>query len=498
MFKKGSISASLAIKWCRVLTLCLLLLGVGLPFWQASGKVLTSDDLRGIRKVAIFVGTFDPPTLGHYEAVTKVLASGAAEAVIILPNSRIAHKTPLPLAHRMDLWNALAGDDPRILVPSEGVFKTIEENRAYTSPEFLDHILAINPQLEVKIMAGSDVIKKPTFQIMMKMAFRPMGWIHIARPNMVSIELERVHGKPVDRIVQEIDVSSRQVRRLLHVHRDLYFAAETEQVNACAGLSLAVPVCLEILRRGLYIGKDDRTLQSLGGFLKRKIKGVFYGVLNRFGLYEKFKDLFITWAVNQANLSDVLESESPVPGLKILKVLGNGMSSTGFLVEINGSKHVLKIPHLSEAAQMSLKRAIETSLWLNKKTKIAGAKLGDFDENGRWALYEFIEGEDLKSIISSSSTGEPVLSTARYRSLQTLFDQVLEIRRTSAIYLDFAPDNIIFRGDTAHLVDHGQTSIPQPLVSLEDEFERWIQIYHPENSAKLTLTADCEKILSQN
>jgi nicotinic acid mononucleotide adenylyltransferase/tRNA A-37 threonylcarbamoyl transferase component Bud32 len=496
MFDKLKVYSFLALWRGRVLALCLAVLGPGLPVFQASGKVLEAADLIRIRKVAIFVGTFDPPTLGHQEAVLKTLESGAVEAVIVLPNGRVAHKTPLPLAHRLDLWNKMSEGDARILVPSQGVFKTIQENRSYSSPEFMNHLLAINPALEIQVMAGSDVIQKTASQLLMEMAFRPKGWIHIARPNMMSLAIENIHGKPVTTVVQEADVSSTQVRRLLHANRDLYFANEADQVRACESFSLAILVCLEIFRRGLYVGKDDRTLQGFGGFLKRKVKGFFYGALNRFGLYEEFKDLFVRWAVKQASLSELLENDSHVPELKMLKILGQGMSSTAYLVEINGSRLVLKIPHLSDAARMSLKRAVETSLWLNKKTAVAGAKVVDFDENGHWALYEFVEGEDLKRIISKSTPGKPILSAARYRSLQTLFNQVLEIKRTSAIFLDFAPDNIVFRGETAHLIDHGQTAMEQPLVSLQAELVRWVQIYHPEKTAELKATEDCEKAVS--
>ena len=69
-------------------------------------------------KIALFNGTFSPPHLRHHEHVEKILESGAADYVLIIPNDVTPHK-PFALSSeiRLRLLMAAYQDHPRVLVP---------------------------------------------------------------------------------------------------------------------------------------------------------------------------------------------------------------------------------------------------------------------------------------------------------------------------------------------------------------------------------------------
>jgi nicotinic acid mononucleotide adenylyltransferase len=69
-------------------------------------------------RIVLFNGTFSPPHLRHHEHVEKILESGAADYVLIIPNDVTPHK-PFALSSeiRLRLLMAAYQDHPRVLVP---------------------------------------------------------------------------------------------------------------------------------------------------------------------------------------------------------------------------------------------------------------------------------------------------------------------------------------------------------------------------------------------
>jgi nicotinic acid mononucleotide adenylyltransferase len=445
-------------------------------------KELTAADLKIMKKIAVFPGTFDPPNAGHMDAIEGALAAGM-DGVIVLPNSQIVHKTPLPYDIRTRLIEGAIGPNPKVLVPSGGFFRSLQMNRSYSSPEFLNHMLAINPELEIYILGGSDVLQKSVGRTVLEVAFRPTGWIYVTRKQFAAQIPQSIHNKPVI-VVHGEDHSSSKVRRALKKNLEIYFAPPEQQRQWCEQELIPLTVCFEILQKGLYLGREENNLSGIKNTVKKYLRSFWSQALYKLGIYERFKE----WYVALRN------SPAPPPArkdLKILRELGRGMSSTGYLVEIEGARFVLKVPHSREAPRSSLKRAIETSVWLERKTDVQVPKLVEFDEHGYWALYEFVEGQSVAALISEKlNSGMSPFTPAQLTSMQKLFDQVITLREESGMFMDFAPDNIILRGDTAYLVDTGQTQYPIPLTTLAQAIEHWSQVYSPSDTL-----SRCQRLL---
>ena len=88
----------------------------------------------------------------------------------------------------------------------------------------------------------------------------------------------------------------------------------------------------------------------------------------------------------------------------------------------------------------------------------------DFAPGGDWALYDYVGGESL------DETGPVAADSPRGRSLAGLIAAARALERESAIYLDLADDNIMFRGDEAILVDLGGTPAPVKTQALCEMF----------------------------
>jgi len=69
-------------------------------------------------KIGIYIGTFDPPHLGHLKVAKAAIASGHVDYVLFLPNDNAHHKplaTPFHLRHKMGQLTVASFE--RILTP---------------------------------------------------------------------------------------------------------------------------------------------------------------------------------------------------------------------------------------------------------------------------------------------------------------------------------------------------------------------------------------------
>ena len=67
-------------------------------------------------KIAIFPGSFDPFTIGHYSIVTRSLVF--VDELVIAIGVNEAKKTLLPLSKRIEIINKTFVDEPRVKVKS--------------------------------------------------------------------------------------------------------------------------------------------------------------------------------------------------------------------------------------------------------------------------------------------------------------------------------------------------------------------------------------------
>ena len=69
-------------------------------------------------KIAIFPGSFDPFTIGHYSVVTRALAFVDEVIIAIGVNEAKAKKTLFPLKKRIEIINKTFAHEPRVRVES--------------------------------------------------------------------------------------------------------------------------------------------------------------------------------------------------------------------------------------------------------------------------------------------------------------------------------------------------------------------------------------------
>ena len=63
-------------------------------------------------RIAVYPGSFDPPTRGHEDLIRRSLA--LADQVIVAVANNIAKQALFPVEERIALLRACAGDDPRV------------------------------------------------------------------------------------------------------------------------------------------------------------------------------------------------------------------------------------------------------------------------------------------------------------------------------------------------------------------------------------------------
>lgn len=459
--------------------LILSLLVSGLTFFVLDGaaKPLETSDLLQIRNVAILVGTFDPPTETHLAMAKSALAAGM-DAVIVLPNSQISHKAPTPFSIRLRLWDVMARNEAKILVPIDGLFREIQENRSYSSPEFVNHLLAINPALKFFAIGGADVLRKRSSQWMMAMAFKPSGWLLQIRSKFEIRLPTHILGRPVTPLLKpDNEISATEVRRELKKRLDLYLHPETLRPKDCPrGLSFTV--CSEIVQRGIYIGRDVDNAQTWNAIAVRSIKKAYTALSRRLGLYEKNKHWMVAYhlrAKPPENEIQISHRGRPTK-FKVEGFLGAGMSAMAYKISYAGGFAVLKVPHEGSRFRNTMSRVTESALFVGSRSGINSPKVLDYDPDGAWAIYEWVEGARLDHLLSQKVS----LNSRQMKSLQDLFRKVGALSRDAGLHLDFAPDNIVFKGDTAYLVDLGPTQEPMNLENLDENLERWKKIYSPE------------------
>jgi pantetheine-phosphate adenylyltransferase len=63
-------------------------------------------------RIAIYPGSFDPPTKGHEDLIRRSLV--LADRVIVAVAINVAKQPLFPVEERLDLLRTLVGDDPRV------------------------------------------------------------------------------------------------------------------------------------------------------------------------------------------------------------------------------------------------------------------------------------------------------------------------------------------------------------------------------------------------
>jgi nicotinate-nucleotide adenylyltransferase len=116
--------------------------------------------------IAVFGGSFNPPTIGHAMVVQWLLWSGKADRVIIVPSGGHPFgKEMLPLADRVTMLEAMCRDiHPRALTWQKLQVSAVEgelPKPVYTY-DLLTHIRehSLPPHYEIRFVIGADILQE--------------------------------------------------------------------------------------------------------------------------------------------------------------------------------------------------------------------------------------------------------------------------------------------------------------------------------------------------
>lgn len=109
-------------------------------------------------KIALFGGTFNPPTMAHKKVIEDVLKSGIVDNVWVLPSLGKFKKSSLPYAHRMAMCNLAFGDMENVSISSLELALG-EETGGYTA-NIIDGARKTFPHVDFYFIIGADTALK--------------------------------------------------------------------------------------------------------------------------------------------------------------------------------------------------------------------------------------------------------------------------------------------------------------------------------------------------
>jgi cytidyltransferase-like protein len=200
----------------------------------AQGKSLNDiPNQQGI-KVGIYIGTFDPPHLGHVRVAKAALDFGQLDYLLLLPNENAHHKpqsTPFHLRHAMT--QEIISGDPRIITP-----EVPKENSLGYLRQTLHNLKKQKSQVTLVGILGTDVVEKivkNVDNIYEDQKFW-MGIVDFFLVNQrggfdTTIIPERIGGRPVYQFfASDEGLSSTQMRNMVAQKRSELYQHLTERV----------------------------------------------------------------------------------------------------------------------------------------------------------------------------------------------------------------------------------------------------------------------------
>lgn len=103
-------------------------------------------------KIGIYIGTFDPPHIGHQRVAQEAVKQGLVDYVVFIANDRAFHKpnaTPFLIRHQMT--RVIFANDPKIIAP-----KLFRSNNALIQ-DVVSYIRHKHPQSTLHGMVGTDI-----------------------------------------------------------------------------------------------------------------------------------------------------------------------------------------------------------------------------------------------------------------------------------------------------------------------------------------------------
>lgn len=165
-------------------------------------------------RVGIYIGTFDPPHMGHLKVAREAIAQGLVDVVLWLPNDNAHHKpnaTPFYLRHVFS--ERLLAKENRIFLPSRYLLPN-KEGYVKDSLSWLERQL-VKPVHWIG-MLGTDIagLARDIFSDQIHWMGRSRSFLVNLREGWKETELPKeIEGRPVQTFVsQDGGLSSTQIR----------------------------------------------------------------------------------------------------------------------------------------------------------------------------------------------------------------------------------------------------------------------------------------------
>lgn len=152
---------------------------IAIPFSQAKEKLMNA------KRVALYVGSFDPIHLGHQTIIESTVSQGFADYVLVVPNNMTLHKpNATPYEKRRDMLEVLYIDHPSVIYPDRDIetyyigsgllslLSHIASGTASISSVLLQKLLEINPGVGLVNVTGTDVVEKQYMRLLNGWLFR--------------------------------------------------------------------------------------------------------------------------------------------------------------------------------------------------------------------------------------------------------------------------------------------------------------------------------------
>ena len=126
----------------------ILIAAVSWTFVQAAP--LTENAIRSAQKITVVTGSFDPWTEENEKAVKRIIESGEADLVVVIPAEKVPGDIPLPIKNRLQLIDTALNSSATVTYPLGAMEGSFEE--------VVSRITAINPRVNrVTLPSGSAV-----------------------------------------------------------------------------------------------------------------------------------------------------------------------------------------------------------------------------------------------------------------------------------------------------------------------------------------------------
>lgn len=443
---------------------------------RVQARPLDIELLRGTKKIAIFVGTFDPVTLGHIGTADAAINEGDVDYVIMIPTETTLGKMPLPLHLRQEMAQIAARGHDNILIPTEEqirLFFSMKKGAAAwiaklaeANPDAAAALKARPPK--VMALVGDDKSASTLSTMIIKREIRPEGWIVSPRDELTENAGPGVYnlsGEVIQLKTAPAGISSTQAKQQLLESPGNYFVKGSTIVE-----TLDPAVETFIRQKGLYLDRVPTRSTTIGGALKREFRYKFLTpTLNKLGFYD--------WARNFILISRRPEFPAQAPGsdhgFVIKRRLGGGLVSDAYLVEIDGQDAVLKIYRDPKTAAAEIERDTRIQRWLDEKTKIRVPELYVSDPQDGYTVTEYIPGPTIAEHLAQP---EGKIPEAAVPDLHVLVSEAGRIQHDSGIRLDLRSDNVIIHDGQPYLVDLGTRGVPDPHSGDYDaKFRDWTE-----------------------